>query len=149
MSSRRHFLKTVSAAAMGAVTGPILNACGAGPRQARATGSFSGGNVNNLSLGQPMELGEPVVVVLDANGLYAMSTICTHAGCDMQMDGTISSSGLRCLCHGSRFSINGQVTRGPAFSPLEHYAVQVADNGDITVDADMIVSPDTRTPVPG
>jgi Rieske Fe-S protein len=148
MTSRRHFLKTISVATAGAVAGPIVIACGGGgPGQSEARGTFSAGNVDSLSVGHPIELGEPVVVVLDSKGLYAMSTICTHQQCDMRSDGSVSSSGLDCYCHGSRFSITGAVEQGPARSPLRHFAVQVDASGDITVDASHVVSANTRTPV--
>ena len=74
------------------------------------------------------------VVARDANGLYAMSAVCTHAGCLLDDTSNTIAAGLSCPCHGSSFDGNGRVTRGPAGSPLEHYAVTIGADGSITVD---------------
>jgi cytochrome b6-f complex iron-sulfur subunit len=85
-----------------------------------------------------------IVVAQDARGVYAMSAVCTHAGCLLDdTPGTIAS-GLFCPCHGSAFDGNGAVTRGPARQPLQHYAVSIAADGTITVDGSKPVSADTR-----
>jgi cytochrome b6-f complex iron-sulfur subunit len=51
-----------------------------------------------------------------ATTFFALSTICTHQGCDADVvsGGTIVS----CSCHGSRFDKNGNVLNGPAERPL-------------------------------
>jgi Rieske Fe-S protein len=78
-----------------------------------------------------------------------MTTICTHRQCDIAQTGTVTSSGLECSCHGSRFDRNGAVTAGPAQSALAHYSVDLAADGAITVRADVVVGDAVRTPVPG
>lgn len=54
----------------------------------------------------------------DAEGkLYIVDTTCSHLGCEVEWN-----SGDRtwdCPCHGSRFSIVGDVIEGPAETPLE------------------------------
>ncbi|MED3655914.1 FAD-dependent oxidoreductase [Heyndrickxia sporothermodurans] len=54
----------------------------------------------------------------DADGkVYVVDTTCTHLGCEIEWN-----SGDRtwdCPCHGSRFSIVGDVIEGPAETPLE------------------------------
>lgn len=87
-----------------------------------------------------------VVVARDANGVYGMSAVCTHAGCLLDDGAQTIAAGLGCPCHGSTFDGNGAVTRGPAGTPLPHYAVTIAADGSITVDGSMPVSADTRTP---
>jgi Rieske Fe-S protein len=52
-----------------------------------------------------------------------------------------------CPCHASTFDGDGNVTRGPAGSPLQHYQVTVASDGSITVDGSQPVSASTRTAV--
>src|SRR5206468_1892089 len=48
--------------------------------------------------------GYPVVLGRDEQGLFALSSICTHWGCDMRKDGKATPEGVRCDCHGSHIS---------------------------------------------
>ncbi len=89
--------------------------------------------------------GYPVAVGHDAGGYYAISLICTHAGCDMGVDGQVSSAGVLCSCHGSVFDVNGAVMRGPAGTGLDHYAVSIDAGGKLIVHGDQMVSATTRT----
>jgi cytochrome b6-f complex iron-sulfur subunit len=107
------------------------------------TGPMAAGKVEDLPLGALKIVG-PVAVARDATGLYAMSTLCTHAGCPTQQAG----ADLFCPCHGSLFDGSGQVLRGPAHAPLPHYQVDLGADGSITVQAGSEVPPSTRTPVP-
>ena len=51
---------------------------------------------------------------------------CTHAGCPIE---GFSSAGISsCLCHGSKFDTNGNVTNGPATNPLKQYSATIAGN---------------------
>jgi cytochrome b6-f complex iron-sulfur subunit len=54
--------------------------------------------------------GRSVALFRDQEGVYAISTVCTHLGCIVRP----VASGFECPCHGSRFAPNGEVTRGPA-----------------------------------
>ena len=128
---------------------PLVSACGAKPGgQAEASGTFSGGNVQDLQPGAPRVLSEPVVLILDDMGVYAMSTICTHAQCDMRENGSIDANSIFCSCHGSEFDVDGNVLKGPAGSPLAHFQVTIDPSGAIAVNADHKVSADTRAAVP-
>jgi nitrite reductase/ring-hydroxylating ferredoxin subunit len=56
--------------------------------------------------------------------LYALSAVCTHAGCDLEYSG----DALTCPCHNSTFDIRtGAPERGPARRPLE--TAQVVESG--------------------
>jgi cytochrome b6-f complex iron-sulfur subunit len=64
--------------------------------------------------------------------IYALSTTCTHLGCNpnwLQGD-----KKFKCPCHGSGFRISGVNFEGPAPRPLERYAIKKTDEGQIVVD---------------
>jgi glycine/D-amino acid oxidase-like deaminating enzyme/nitrite reductase/ring-hydroxylating ferredoxin subunit len=52
----------------------------------------------------------------DAGELHLRSAICTHAGCTVHWNGFERC--WDCPCHGSQFSVDGQVLNGPATQPL-------------------------------
>jgi cytochrome b6-f complex iron-sulfur subunit len=83
--------------------------------------------------------GRSAAVFRDASGIYAISTICTHLGCVIRPE----AGGFKCPCHGSEFSADGQVLRGPAPRALPWLKVSV--NGEeIVVDEGTSVPPGTR-----
>jgi cytochrome b6-f complex iron-sulfur subunit len=67
-----------------------------------------------------------MVVRVSDTQVIALSAICTHAGC--AMDFNASQHVLDCPCHGSQFSTDGSVTRGPARQALRVYSVTMANN---------------------
>jgi Rieske Fe-S protein len=144
---RRRFLVHlgVSVAAAGVALGCESSS---GEDAEEATGPVPAGNVNGVPVGYLNFVGgKPVVLGRDAGGLYAMSAICTHQRCNMSETGSVSSAGVACSCHGSRYSPVGAVTSGPAPAPLKHYLVDLAADGTITVQASTVVAQDARTPV--
>lgn len=70
-----------------------------------------------------------IFVCRDAGGLYAMTSICTHAGCEL----TKNAMRFQCGCHGSRFSLNGAVIMGPARLPLVHHGMLLSAAGTVIV----------------
>ena len=84
--------------------------------------------------------GSNFFICRDANGLYALSAYCTHAGATLQKQ----SSEFYCSRHGATFDLNGQHPTSPAYSPLEHYAVCVDGSGNVMVDVNSVVSATTR-----
>lgn len=86
-------------------------------------------NAANVPPGQSLTLNDPslgplVVIHLD-NGLFvAFSSICTHAGCQVQFDPSVKN--LVCPCHGAVYdpSNNAQVLGGPAPYPLQKIPIQ-------------------------
>ncbi len=62
--------------------------------------------------------GKKMGLYKDENGkLYAVSTACTHIDCKVQWNAAEKS--WDCPCHGSRFSITGEVLTAPARKNLE------------------------------
>ncbi|RPI18653.1 MAG: ubiquinol-cytochrome c reductase iron-sulfur subunit [Ignavibacteriae bacterium] len=60
----------------------------------------------------------------------AVNLICTHKGCTVELSG----GKFICPCHGSEYTISGQVTEGPAKKDLKVYETTYdADKGTVTV----------------
>ena len=73
--------------------------------------------------------GNKVFVTRPANGLSALSNVCTHQGCEISRQG----ADFACPCHGAQFSVdNGDVKAGPARSALRSFKV-AEFQGDIYV----------------
>ncbi len=69
--------------------------------------------------------GRHVAVFRDGEGVYAISTICTHLGCIVKASG----AGFDCPCHGSGFEKDGTVRKGPA--PQRLPWLKVSKNGSV------------------
>lgn len=69
------------------------------------------------------------LVSLPDGGYAALSPICTHLGCTVDLQG----SHLVCPCHGSTYERDGAVVRGPAEEPLRRYPVTAA-NGVVEIE---------------
>jgi Rieske Fe-S protein len=141
--NRRSLLRLAGCSAGLAVIG--APGCG-NPTGAPPTGPVAAGNVSALAAGTLLVMSN-VVVARDDNGVYAMSGVCTHAGCLLGDGSRTIAAGLTCACHGSAFDGDGNVTRGPAREPLQHYQVTIAADGSLTVDGSRPVGSSTRTPV--
>lgn len=73
-----------------------------------------------------------VWIVRSPEGIYALSTVCTHLGCKPSWYD--AEQKFKCPCHGSGFYKSGINFEGPAPRPLERFAVTLADDGQILVD---------------
>lgn len=145
--NRRQLLRVMGSSAGALFLVTTLPGCG-NPKGSPPTGPVSAGNVSSLKLGTLRILSGDIVVGQDSKGIYAMSAICTHAGCVLDDSAGTISAGLTCPCHGSAFDGDGNVLRGPASSPLQHYQVSIASDGTITADGSQPVSATTRIPAP-
>jgi len=83
-------------------------------------------------------------VFSDAEGLYAISAVCTHLGCVVALQ---EEGGFFCPCHGSRFDSQGKVVKGPAPKALLHLELSVSPDGQLVVDQDKEVGRDVRLKV--
>ena len=78
----------------------------------------------------------------DEQGYFALSTICTDLGCQVEQSG----AGLQCPCHGSQYDRTGRNLTGPASRPLSHWALTRNAQGDLVIDPNLVADA-TRLPV--
>jgi nitrite reductase/ring-hydroxylating ferredoxin subunit len=141
--SRRAVLR---GGAVGALVAALPLGCM--PSNMPPAGPVAAGNVADVRVGSLQAVGsENVLLGRDLGGLYAMTRVCTHLGQLVSVITVGSTTLLHCYGHGSEFSMNGAVTIGPATRPLEHFQVDLGDDGNITIQADKLVTPDARTRV--
>jgi Rieske Fe-S protein len=84
--------------------------------------------------------GRAVAVFRDAEGVYAVTRVCTHLGCLVKED----PDGFLCPCHGSRFARDGALLKGPAPSGLPWLAVSSLGGGAYMIDEGKIVPAGTK-----
>ncbi len=77
-----------------------------------------------------------VWIVRNEEGIYALSTICTHLGCTPNW--LSAESKFKCPCHGSGFYMSGINFEGPAPRPLERHRIVLAEDGQVLVDKSRI-----------
>jgi Rieske Fe-S protein len=61
--------------------------------------------------------------------VYAVSASCTHRRCPLKRFG----DGIKCHCHGSTFTADGKVTRGPATRDLPRFRVTLNEQNHVIV----------------
>ena len=153
--SRRRFLTVIAQGSGAACVATLGVACGGGEGSSdeggtgsTPTGTISAGNVSAIAASSLTAVsGNAVAIGRDSGGLYALSLICTHQGCDMSSQGSVAISGINCSCHDSNFDANGNVLSGPAHTALPHYKVTVSTAGEVTIDASTEVAATVRTAV--
>jgi Rieske Fe-S protein len=140
MNSRRDFLascgKAVTGVALGTILLPVLQACtptsfpltpAPVAPNAGADGRY-GVDISDLSASNPMKVatglagvgGLPVLVTrISDTDFRALSSYCPHAGCEVET--TARNGSIPCLCHGSRFGLDGSVQMGPSVEGLHSY----------------------------
>ncbi len=90
--------------------------------------------------------GVAVAIGRDSGGIYALTLVCTHQGCDIAASpgGQVSFSGIHCGCHGSQFNNQGAVLLAPATRNLDHLAVTADSSGALTIHGQQIVAATDR-----
>src|SRR6476661_7670834 len=96
--------------------------------------TFKAGFPNEIQVGQVDERfkSRGVWLVRDENGIFALSTVCTHLGCTPNW--LEAEQKFKCPCHGSGYYKDGVNFEGPTPRPLERFAITLADDGQILVD---------------
>jgi Rieske Fe-S protein len=72
----------------------------------------------------------PLYVLAVTEGYVVVSPICTHQGCTVGIEGTH----LVCPCHGSTYTREGTVVRGPAEEPLRRFPATLHNDGVLEID---------------
>lgn len=91
-------------------------------------------NVNDLKVNAPVYFqypsGYPNILIKKSDGsIAAQSLLCTHTCCEVSYDQ--STTDLYCPCHGSVFSQDGKVLRGPAYLPLPSIQLNIDAKGNV------------------
>ena len=104
--------------------------------------TFKAGFPNEIQIGQVDERFKQKYAVwlvrtafdqyANAEGIFALSTVCTHLGCTPNW--LESEQKFKCPCHGSGYYKTGVNFEGPTPRPLERFAISLADDGQILVD---------------
>ena len=149
--SRRRFCAEACQMASCATLATLFSACdegsssptspsGMGSKLGVLTGRFAGSTVQVNAVGSPLADVGGAALVESAAGVFliartgasafsAIDAVCTHEGCTIT---GFAGDTYVCPCHGSRYSLSGQVTGGPARASLRRYATTFAD-GVVTI----------------
>ncbi|MCB9134138.1 MAG: Rieske (2Fe-2S) protein [Anaerolineales bacterium] len=109
-------------------------------------GVFNVGAVDNFPPGSvtPVEVGRFYVVRLTDGGLLALYRRCTHLGCAVPYDPAVGQ--FVCPCHGSAFTMDGEVQNAPAPRPLDLFPLTINEVGEILVDTMTPITRDRVSP---
>jgi nitrite reductase/ring-hydroxylating ferredoxin subunit len=117
-------------------TGGSGGTCASGAYNAGASSSFSNGTTKG-----PVSAGNTRILIMkDANGIYAVDCVCPHQQCDVGPQG----GQLYCPCHGATWDMNGENYTSPGKHNLYHYQVCVDASGNVMVDTSKQVPATTR-----
>jgi cytochrome b6-f complex iron-sulfur subunit len=75
-------------------------------------------------------------IIRNPTGFYALWARCTHLGCTPNWWG--DQNRFKCPCHGSNYTIEGDVIAGPAPRPLWRAKVELSPLGDLIVDKSVL-----------
>ncbi len=135
--SRRIVVAGAGAAAVGA--GLVVTGCSNPETSGGTSGTDAGGAPAGTALGPESEVPvgsakifaeqEVVVTQATAGSFAAFSTTCPHQQCAVS---SVQGTDIICPCHGSTFTLDGSVIKGPAQTGLRSRDVTVT-GGQITL----------------
>ena len=115
-----------------------------------AAGEFGGvfklGHFDQFPEGSvtPVEAGRFYLVRLPEGGFMAVYRRCTHLGCAVPYDPSVGM--FVCPCHGSEFTMDGDVLNEPAPRALDLFTLSINEAGEIEVDTSSPVERDQTSP---
>jgi Rieske Fe-S protein len=143
---RRRFLQRIEAVSAGALVGALpasLTGCiGFHYVNAQVTGRRVTVRKDDLGASQfalidvPGEQLPLYLHRLDDGSWSAVSTRCMHRGCPVEP----LAGHLVCPCHGSEYTVTGDVLKGPTLRPLRRYRV-ISDEQAVHVELDGAPAP--------
>jgi cytochrome b6-f complex iron-sulfur subunit len=87
---------------------------------------FDLGDAYNFPYNTRTVLPDIPAVIYNNKGIFvAYSLTCTHLGCTIEPDG---EEGFTCPCHGSRYTKDGLVLKGPATKPLRQLRLETLED---------------------
>ena len=100
---------------------------------------FKVGEVSSFPIGSRTVIeGRGIEIVRERDGIHAISLVCTHLGCLIRPVENDSECGYACPCHGSTFTMAGEVRGGPAPRDLPWYEIYVDLTGSLVVDTSKV-----------
>jgi cytochrome b6-f complex iron-sulfur subunit len=96
----------------------------------------------NISMVDFQVADRKVSVIKGDNGLYALIRNCTHMGCIPNY--SENDCQYLCPCHGSVFTLEGDVVRGPAPEPLYRASLVVNKRGAVEINAGLVENDPVR-----
>ena len=116
------------------------------PTKGEFGGMFEIGDPSEYPRGSvtPVEAGRFYLVHLPEGGFLAVYQRCTHLGCSVPYDP--SSGQFVCPCHGSAFTMQGDVLNPPAPRPLDLFAMSLSEDGQLLVNTGKLIERDQFTP---
>ena len=112
--------KTLLAGAGLGLAAAAVAACSGGTAKRPGGGGLT--STADVPVGSGVILGDVLVTQPVAGEYKGLSAVCTHNGC---LVNEIADETIYCPCHGSMFSLDGEVVAGPAERPLEPVAIHV------------------------
>jgi cytochrome b6-f complex iron-sulfur subunit len=98
----------------------------------------------SLASGQAyVPAGRSVTIYKEGSGVHAISTVCTHLGCIVKA----TDAGFDCPCHGSKFTKDGSVLKGPAPKGLPWLEVKHAGGDNFLIDEGKTVATGTTVDI--
>jgi cytochrome b6-f complex iron-sulfur subunit len=88
---------------------------------------------------------EKVAIFRDTEGMYALSLVCTHLGCIVSHNK--NEDRFDCPCHGSKFTLEGKVTKAPAPRALDWFKIITLPSGQLMVDRGVTIPMGTKVVV--